>query len=87
MKYIISVAKTYKHRGKHEHKRAKKHWFIYYFDEEGKLHSEMVNFLQAVYYKTRIFHRRKFWCPECNSIFVGLVKSRKTKEMECPYCS
>ena len=85
MKYIISVSKTYKHRGKHEHKRAKKHWFIYYFDEEGKLHSEMVNFLQVVYYKTRKWHRMKFVCLECGEMFVGLAKS-KNDSAECPYC-
>ena len=85
MKYIISVSKTYKHRGKHEHKRAKKHWFIYYYDEEGKLHSEMVNFLQAVYYKTRKWHRMKFVCLECGIVFPGLVKS-KNDTAECPYC-
>jgi len=34
MKYVVSVAKTYKHRGKHRHNQAKKHWFVYYYDHD-----------------------------------------------------
>jgi len=47
MKYVISVAKAYKHRGKMQHRTAKKHWFVYFYDEEGKMYSEQVNWLQA----------------------------------------
>ena len=86
MKYVISVSKTYKHRGNHRHKRAKKHWFIYWLDEDWRLHCEQVNFLQAIYYKTKKLHRKKFCCDDCGTIFIALVKSKKTKEIECPYC-
>jgi len=34
MEYIVSVAKTYKHRGNHQHNQAKKHWFVYYYDNK-----------------------------------------------------
>ena len=86
MKYVISVSKTYKHRGNHRHKRAKKHWHVYYYDENWKLHCDRVNWLQAMYYKTRKLHRKKFYCIECGRILLGLVRSKKTEEIECPYC-
>jgi len=54
-------------------------------DEEGKMYSEQVNWLQAVYYMTQKHHRLKMICPDCGSVFLGLVKSFKEK-VECPSC-
>jgi len=85
MKYVISVAKAYKHRGKRQYRTAKKHWFVYFYDEEGKMHSKQVNWLQAVYYMTQKHHRLKMICPDCGSVFLGLVKSFREK-VECPNC-
>jgi len=86
MKYIVSVSKTYIHRGNHKHRDStKKHWHIYYYDEEGNFHTQRVNTLQALYYKTQKRKRLKYLCIECGNIFVGLVKSSK-KELDCPYC-
>ena len=86
MKYVISVAKTYKHRGNHRHLRAKKYWFVYYYDEDYTLHSKQINWLQAIYYKTKKLRRLKFICVECGSVFLGLVK-KSTDTAECPYCT
>ncbi len=90
MKRTISVSKTYKHRGSFRHKPStKKHWFHYfYIIEDGvwKLHCESINWLQALFYKSRKWHRMKFVCLECSRIFLALVKSKKTKQVDCPYC-
>jgi len=33
MKYVVSVSKAYKHRGKHRHKAStKKFWYVYYYE-------------------------------------------------------
>jgi len=85
MKYIVSVAKAYKHRGKHQHRTAKKHWFVYYYDEFGKFHTNRVNLLQSLYYRTQKRHRYKVACSECGSDFIALIKSFREK-LECPYC-
>ena len=85
MKYVFSVAKTYKHRGKHHHQAStKKYWFIYYCDEEGKFHSKQVSYVMAMYYKQNKFHRKKCYCITCDRIFVALVKS--TELGLCPLC-
>jgi len=79
MKYVISVAKAYKHRGKHQHRTAKKHWFVYYYDEYGKLNIKQINLIQALFYKTKKLHRVKRICIECGRAGIFLVKSKKQK--------
>ena len=86
MKYVVSVSKTYIHRGKHNHrKNTKKRWHVYYYDEEGNFRTQRVNCLQALYYKTQKRKRLKYLCTECGNLFVGLVKSSKD-DLDCPYC-
>lgn len=86
MKYVISVAKSYIHRGKHKHKAStKKSWFVYYYDEDGLFHSEQVSFIKAMFYKNQKLRRLKYICTECGQTFLGLAKSPK-QELECPYC-
>ena len=84
MRYIISVAKTYSHRGNHRHRLdTKKQWFVYYYDEEGSFHSKKISYLQAMYYKSQKMHRIKYVCLECGQMFMGLVKS-KNEVPQCP---
>jgi hypothetical protein len=92
MKFVISVSKTYKHRGKLiKHKpKTKKHWQIMYYniDEDTEklvLQSKFVNSLQALYYKFHKYYKRKFYCTDCENVFVLLVKKRQ-KDVECPNC-
>jgi len=91
MKVVISVAKAYKHRGKRQHPRAKKHWFVYWyeydeFEEQWYMKSKQVNWLQALYFRTQKRHRCKVTCTECGSVFIALIKSFREK-LECHYCS
>lgn len=86
MKYIVSVSRTYIHRGQHNHKKStKKHWFIYYYDELGRFHSEMVSYAQALYYKTKKLRRLKYYCEACGKLWFLLAKSKK--QLVCPECN
>ncbi len=90
MKYVVSVAKAYKHRGKHQHRTAKKHWFVYFYEydeyeEKWYMRSQQVNWILALYYMIQKRHRIKMYCTDCRVQFLALVKSRKEK-VECPYC-
>ncbi len=89
MKNVVSVAKTYKHRGNHRHNLAKKHWFVYYYDHDdsGELcfFTKQVNWLEALYYKAQKKHRFKYVCSDCGSVFIAIVKSFKDR-VECPNC-
>jgi len=85
MKRVVSVSKTYIHRGNHRHKSdTKKHWFIYYYDDEGNFKTERVNPLQAMYYKARKWRRIKLTCTICWREFLGIMKSRN-EIVQCPY--
>jgi len=89
--YVVSVSKSWKHRGKYIKHRpnTKKYWRIMYlerdYDDELKLRSKFVNSLEALYYKSKKVKLRKFLCPECFNVFLGFVKNDRTK-VECPYC-
>ena len=86
MKYVVSVSKTFIHRGNHKHRSStKKKWFVYYYDVDGNFKSEKVNWFFAMYYKTQKRKRIKYVCTECERIFLGFVKSSRD-ELECPYC-
>jgi len=86
MKRVISIAKTYIHRGKRRHYTdTKKRWFIYYYDENWRFNSEQVSFAKAMYYKKRKFHRLRRYCEICGRTFVYLLKSKKERP-ECPVC-
>jgi len=90
-KHIISVSKTYKHRGNHRHNPStKKVWQVISYeyddwDEVWKMKSKYVNWLQALYYKAQKKHRYKVVCQDCGSVLIAMVKSFKDK-VECPNC-
>ncbi len=87
MKYTISVGKAYKHRGIHEHRTAKKHWFHYFFDENLVFHSEPISYLKAQVYKLKKKHYNKtFYCKECGKTFQALLKDKDQDVIQCPYC-
>jgi len=91
MRYVISVSKAYKHRGKHRHKAStKKFWHVYYyeydeFEEEWYLRSKLISAFMVPYYKAKQVYKRTFYCFDCDTKFWAFVKKRQ-KEVECPYC-
>jgi len=96
MKYVISVSKTHKHRGKSiiHRPNTKKHWHIYYWeydevDEIWKMYCDQVNFLSALYYKTQKWKKIDLTCPDCKTTYSHFVKKRNDKHIlkeECPDC-
>ena len=54
MELVLSVGKKhtngYKRRS---HTNPKTYWNVYFYDESGNFHCKKVNFLQALYYKTK----------------------------------
>jgi len=87
MKCVVSVSKAYKHRGVLHKKSTKKYWFIYYYDEEGRFHSEQVSYLQAMYYKRNKHKKFKLICPNCKTAYYHFVRKEKDLEKEeCPDC-
>ena len=96
MKYVISVSKTYKHRGKYITHRlsTKKHWHIFYYeydeiDEVWKTHFDKVGWFTAMYYKCHKWKKIDLTCPSCQNTFRYFIKKRTEKAIlneECPTC-
>ena len=86
MKLVVSISKTYIHRGNHRHKsNTKKHWHIYYYDEEGNFCTQRVSFIEALYYKFNKCKRVKVYCESCDTAWRFVVKGRK--KPVCPNCN
>ena len=93
MEYVISIAKRYNHARTHYKdprnrgiRGAKRVLGIYVINEEGKLRFRKISRLMIPYYRTRLWKRRRFYCPECDRKFVCLIK-KGTDSPECPHCS
>ena len=82
MVLIVSVS-TKKYR-KNAGKRAKRHTFLYFFDEDNRFCCKRINKLQAIYYKLRQKKKVRFTCPTCKRIFGSY--GQKKKDITCPYC-
>ncbi len=91
MKYVISVAKAYKHRGKHRHKAStKKFWHVYFYEydeieEKWYLNSKQISTFLVPFYKLKQVYKRIFYCPDCDKKFWAFVKKNQN-EIECPFC-
>jgi len=92
MKYVVSVSKAYKHRGRHSHKAStRKFWHVYYYeydeiDEDWHLRTKQISAFLVPYYKAQQVYKRTFYCSYCETKFWALVK-KSQKEVECPFCT
>lgn len=92
MEYVISIAKRYNHARTHYKdprnrgiKGAKPVLGIYFINEDGKLRFRKISRLMILYYRTRLWKRRKFVCLECGHKFADLVK-KETDYLTCSNC-
>ena len=96
MKYVVSVSKTYKHRGSGivHRENTKKHWHIFYYeydeiDEVWKTHFDQVNWFTAMYYKMNKVKKVYLWCDDCQDHNMNFVKKRNDDnyiKTECLIC-
>lgn len=92
-KIVVSVSKTYIHRGRglRHRQSTKKKWHVYYYqfdptERKYKLKTTRVNWLQALFYKAQRRHRYKYYCTECGSLVVAVLKTKKAT-LRCPICA
>lgn len=87
---VISVSKRWYHTRsevrQHGKNGAKKRWFVFFLDEEGRFRSKRIHWSQVWYYKAQRHSKRRLICTECDRMFIGYVKSDK-QEVMCPYCN
>ena len=87
---VISVSKRWYHPRsevrEHGKNGAKKRWFVFYLNDEGKLRTKRINWSQVWYYKLQKRRKRTLICDTCDREFIGYIKS-DTEEVACPYCN
>jgi hypothetical protein len=86
---VLSVSRTYWNRGVRSHRKGTKQiWQVYYLDDNReKLHTNRVNWAQAMYYKSQIKRKRRVFCASCGFEGIGFYKNDKEILSEpCPDC-
>ncbi len=66
--------------GRKAYRGQRKHWYVYFYDDEGKFRKKKISALEVPYYGSLIRRRKSYICPQC------LTKFRSLKN-ECPNCS
>ena len=81
---VIIVSVSYKKYHKTLGKRAKRHPFLYYYDEGGVFRSKRITRFEAFFRKFQKKKRFKFTCSTCNRSFKAI--NQKKSNIRCPYC-
>ena len=81
---MIIVSVSYKKYRKTLGKRAKRHPFLYYYDENGVFRSKRITRIEAFFRKFQKKKRFKFTCSSCDRSFMAI--NQKKKDIKCPYC-
>jgi len=86
---VISVSKRWYHTRsevrQHGKNGAKKRWFVFYLDEEVKLHTKRIQWYEVWWFKLQKRHKRRYVCHQCGLQFIAFVRNAK-ETIECPYC-
>ena len=81
---VIITGVSHKKYRKTLGKRAKRHPFLYYYDQDGVFRSKRISKIEAFFRKFQKKKRFRFVCPTCNRSFQAF--NHKRKEVKCPYC-
>ncbi|MDA4123925.1 MAG: hypothetical protein OK438_00550 [Thaumarchaeota archaeon] len=65
--------------GKKAYRGNRKHWYVYFYDDDGKFSKRRINQVQVPYYGSLIRRRKTYLCPKCGTKFRSLQDS-------CPKC-
>jgi len=65
--------------GRKAYRGKRKHWYVYFYDDEGKFRKRQISAVEVPYYGSLIRRRRMYLCSNCNTKF------RSVKDT-CPRC-
>ena len=66
-------------RGKKAYRGKRKHWYVYFYDDEGKFRKKKISSVQVPYYGSLIRRRKSYQCGNCGSRF-------RSTSSTCPKC-
>jgi len=65
--------------GRKAYRGQKKHWYVYYYDDDGKFRKRMISTLEVPYYGSLIRKTKTYLCKNCGTKFRSL-------RQHCPKC-
>ena len=65
--------------GKKAYRGNRKHWFVYFYDDEGKFRKRQISAVEVPYYGSLIRRRKSYFCPSCGNEF-------RSMRVSCPKC-
>ncbi len=66
-------------QGKKAYRGKRKHWYVYFYDDDGKFKKKMIGQVQVPYYGSLIRRRKSYFCPACGTDF-------RSMRDRCPKC-
>jgi len=66
-------------KGKKAYRGRKKHWYVYFYDDEGKFRKKKISPMQVPYYGSLIRRRKSYLCRKCGNRF-------RSTSSACPNC-
>ena len=66
-------------KGKKAYRGNRKHWYVYFYDDEGKFRKKKISSVQVPYYGSLIRRRRSYKCGNCGNSFRSISAT-------CPHC-
>jgi len=65
--------------GKKAYRGKRRHWYVYFYDDDGKFRKRQISSVEVPYYGSLIRRRKMYYCGNCN------LKFRSVKD-SCPKC-
>ena len=66
-------------KGKKSYRGNRKHWYVYFYDDEGKFRKKKISSVQVPYYGSLIRRRKSYRCANCGHSFRSTASN-------CPKC-
>ena len=66
-------------QGKKSYRGNRRHWYVYFYDDEGKFRKKKISPVQVPYYGSLIRRRRSYLCSNCGVRF-------RSANSTCPEC-
>jgi rubrerythrin len=65
--------------GRKAYRGNRKHWYVYFYDDEGKFRKKKISPVQVPYYGSLIRRRKSYLCGSCGNRFRSVAST-------CPKC-
>ncbi len=65
--------------GKKAYRGQRRHWYVYFYDDDGKFKKKVISALEVPYYGSLIRRTKSYVCSDCKSRFRAM-------RPKCPRC-